>query len=40
MSTTFSQQIISDGLLLVVMGRQKSNLSYKFKLEQITTYHL
>ena len=32
MSITFSQQILSGGLLLVVMGRQKSNLSYRFKL--------
>ena len=36
MSTTFSQQILSDGLLLVVMD----NLSCRFKLEPITTYHL
>ena len=36
MSTTFSQQILSDGLLLVVMD----NLSCRFKLELITTYHL
>ena len=40
MSTILSQQILSGGLLLVVMGRQKSNLSCKFKLEPITTYHL
>ena len=33
MSITFSQQIMSNGLLLVVMGGQKSNLSYRFKLE-------
>ena len=36
MFTTFSQQILSDGLLLVVMD----NLSCRFKLEPITTYHL
>ena len=40
MSTTFLQQILSNGLLLVVMGGQKSNLSCRFKLEPITTYHL
>ena len=37
---TFSQQILSDRLLLVVMGGQKNNLSYEFKLESIITYHL
>ena len=36
MFTTFSQQILSGGLLLVVMD----NLSCRFKLEPITTYHL
>ena len=36
MFTTFSQQILSGGLLLVVMD----NLSCTFKLEPITTYHL
>ena len=36
--TTFSQQIISGKLLLVVMSEQKSNLSCGFKLEPITTY--
>ena len=40
MSITFSQQIISSELLLVVIGGQKSNLSYKFKLEPIITYYL
>ena len=40
MFTTFSQQIINDRLLLVVMGGQKSNLSCRFKLELITTNHL
>ena len=39
-STTFSQQILSGRLLLVVMGRQKSNLSCEFKLEPITTFRL
>ena len=35
-STIFSQQIISDGLLLDVMGGQKkNNLSYRFKLEKL-----
>ena len=36
MSTIFSQQILSGELLLVVMD----NLSCRFKLELITTYHL
>ena len=40
MSTTFLQQILSSGLLLVVISGQKSNLSNRFKLELITTYHL
>ena len=39
MSITFLQQILSVVLLLVVMGEQKSNLSCRFKLELITTYH-
>ena len=38
-STTFSQQIIGDRLL-VVIGEQKSNLNCEFKLEPITTYCL
>ena len=38
--TTFSQQIVSGRLLLVVMSGQKNNLSYGFKLEPITTYHM
>ena len=38
--TTFSQQILSGGLLLVAMGRQKNNLSYRFKLKPVTTYYL
>ena len=37
MSTIFSQQILRDRLLLVVMRGQKYNLIYKFKLELITT---
>ena len=37
MYTIFSQQILSDRLLLVVIGGQKSNLSYRFKLEPIIT---
>ena len=38
MSTIFSQQILSSGLLLVVIDGQKNNLTYRFKLELITTY--
>ena len=38
MSTIFSQQILSSGLLLVVINGQKNNLTYRFKLELITTY--
>ena len=40
MFTIFSQQILSNKLLLVVTGGQKSKLSCEFKLEPITTYHL
>ena len=40
MSTTFSQQILSDRLLLVVISRQKNALSCGFKLEPITIYHM
>ena len=40
MSTIFSQQILSNKLLLIVTNWYKSNLSYEFKLEQITTFHL
>ena len=40
MSTTFSQQILSNKLLLVVRGGQKNKLSCEFKLEPIITYHL
>ena len=36
MFTIFSQQIVSDRLLLVVMSEQKNNLSCEFKLEPIT----
>ena len=39
MSMTFSQQIISNRLLLIVIGGQKSNFIGKFKLEPITIYH-
>ena len=35
--TIFSQQILSDGLLLIVMGEHKSNLNCRFKLKPITT---
>ena len=38
--TTFSQQIVSDRLLLVVINEQKSNLSCGFKLKPITTYRM
>ena len=38
--TIFSQQIVSERLLLVVMSGQKGNLSCGFKLEPITTYHM
>ena len=40
MSSTFSQQILSGKLLLVVTSEQISNLSGKFKLKPIITYHL
>ena len=33
MSTIFSEQILSDRLLLAIMSGQKSNLSCGFKLE-------
>ena len=36
----FSRQILGDKLLFAITGGQKSNLSSKFKLEPITTYHL
>ena len=39
-STIFSPQILRGRLLLVVMSRQKSNLSCEFKFEPITTYHI
>ena len=38
--TTLSEQMLSDRLLLVVISRQRNNLSYGFKLELIITYHL
>ena len=38
--TTFSKLIINNRLLLNVMDKVKNNLSCKFKLELITTYHL
>ena len=31
--TTLSEQMLSDRLLLVVIGKQRNNLSYGFKLE-------
>ena len=37
---TFSQQIISNRLLQVVIGGQKSSFIGKFKLELITIYHI
>ena len=43
MFTIFLQQILSGKFLLVVIGekkKKKSNLSFGFKLEPITTYHL
>ena len=38
--TTLSEQMLSDRLLLIVIDRQRNNLSYGFKLELIITYHL
>ena len=38
--TLFLQQILSGRLLLIVIDEKKSNLSYRFKLELITTYYL
>ena len=38
--TTLSEQMLSDRILLVVIGKQRNNLSYGFKLELIITYHL
>ena len=40
MFTTYSQQILSSRLLLVIAGGKKSNLNCEFKLELVTTYHL
>ena len=37
---TFSQQIISNRLLQVVIGGQKSNFIGRFKFEPITIYHI
>ena len=39
MFTTLSKQILNDRLLLVIIGKQKNNLNYKFKLKSIITYH-
>ena len=36
--TSFSQQIIGDRLLVVVIGGPKSNLNCEFKLKPITTF--
>ena len=36
--TTLSQKILNGRLLLIVMGRQKCNLSCEFKLKPITTF--
>jgi len=40
MLKTFSQQILSGKLLLVVIGRHKSNFNRSFKLKSTITYHL
>ena len=40
MFTTFSQQIISDKLLLVVTNKQKNNFNSGLILEQVITCHL
>ena len=40
MPIIFSQQILSDKLLLAINSGQKSNFSDKFKLESITIYYL
>ena len=39
MSTIFSKQILSDGLLLAVTGGQKKKFSNMFKLESIAIYY-
>ena len=39
MSTTFLQQILSNRLLLVVIIRQKSNLSIRFKFDLLWKYY-
>ena len=36
MSTTFSQQILDDRFLVVIIGEKKSNISSGFKLKPIT----
>ena len=38
MSTMFSQQILSDKLLLAITDWQKSNFNDEFKLEQVTIF--
>ena len=38
--STLSQQILSGKLLLVVTDGVKINLSFEFKSESITTFHL
>ena len=38
--TLLLQQILSGRLLLIAIDEKKSNLSYRFKLELITTYYL
>ena len=40
MPIIFSQQILSDKLLLAINGGQKSTFSDEFKLESITIYYL
>ena len=37
---TFSQQIISNRLLQVVIGGEKSSFIGKFKLKPVTIYHI
>ena len=38
--TTFSQQILSDKLLLIVSSKQKYNFKCVFKLEQIAKMYI
>ena len=40
MFTTFSQQIISNRLLQVIIDGQKNSFIDKFKLESVTIYRL